>query len=242
MQDLKIDQLKEYCKDLGLSKYSTFNKEEVIFCINEFLNSSEDKWDILQHRTSIYNLQKIFKSGELKPRDDTFERYSNFLKTGDIDTNNFMYPTVYLHYMFSDLIYHGTKWNYDATCDIECICCIDTKIFEDLPFYICDSVAFGECHDHPEYRIENLSLLKEHINLNILKNRQQKINKKLDDKSYMYSHEILIDKIPIKYVKAILVHKTKYVKNLISEYKLNIKVEKFTNSSYNYKEIFEKIL
>ena len=129
-ENLKVDQLKEYSKNLGLSNYSNSNKNKLIVKINSFLNSSKGKWDILQHQTFSWKLEEIFKAEELKPKDSTFEKYSNFLKTGEIGSSYYMHPSVYLHYMFSDLIYNGLKWNYNACNYDDIVICIDTKIFE----------------------------------------------------------------------------------------------------------------
>lgn len=50
-----------------MKNYSNLKKIELINKIFEFIESDIDKWDVLQHATSINFLEKILASGGLKP-------------------------------------------------------------------------------------------------------------------------------------------------------------------------------
>lgn len=236
---LNISQLQEYAENINLQNYLDLNSLELFKCINKCINQPE-KWDILEHTTNVFTLESIFKDKVMKSSVETLEKYKIFIETNE---GFGKYPAIYFTYVFQDLIYFGNNWAYGLKGKRRCIICVNTKILKDLPSYICNSLNYGKCHDDPEQRIKNLSELKNHINSTILKMRDYK--NMIDDKeSFNRHHEILIDKVPIKYITGILVHKDFliYVTKLVKKYKLKIKVGIYTDNSCNYKEIFESIL
>lgn len=237
---LNLTQLQEYAEQIDLKNYSDLNSIELFECINKCINQPQ-KWDILEHTTSVFSLESIFKDKVMKSSVETLQKYKTFLETHE---GIGKYPAVYFSYVFQDLIYFGNDWAYGLKGKRRCIICVNTEILKNLPFNICNSLNYGKCHDNLEERIENLYELKNHINTTILNMRDYKVNKIDDKESFNRHHEILIDKVPIKYITGILVHKDFliYVKKLINKYKLKIKVGVYTDNSCNYKEIFESIL
>ena len=150
---------------------------------------------------------------------------------------------VYLHYIFSDLIYKGSHWRFNVGKDI-CIICVDPQILKDLPKsqYLFCRAMMGGCKYNPESQIKSLKQLRQHINLKILLNRKK--SQKTDGWIFRHTHEVTITHVKLNYIKAILVHESNYkiVKLLIENFGLDIKIGVFKCNQYNYKELFESIL
>jgi hypothetical protein len=102
---------------------------------------------------------------------------------------------------------------------------MDTSIAKRNEMYICDSVSYGHCVEHPERRIlhskgnlkrkPNLNPLKKKILEDLHENVEQKKLKRTNKNMnvYLFSHEVIFKgKIPLPFVKAILIPKSEYKK------------------------------
>ena len=109
------------------------------------------------------------------------------------------------------------QWAYEPI-----IFVMDTSIAKRNEMYICDSVSYGDCVEHPESRIRhskgnlkrkpNLNPLKKKILEDLHKNVEQKKLKRTNKKMvYLFSHEVIFKgKIPLTFLKAILIPKSEY--------------------------------
>ena len=154
-------------------------------------------------------LVDILNSGGL---DETFTDQECY--TGGIPNG------IYCHYIWDGLpiVYRDMQWAYNPI-----IFVMDTSIAKRNEMYICDSVNFGECVESPESRIRhskgnlkrkpNLNPLKKKILEDLHKNVEQKKLKRTNKNMmvYLFSHEVIFKgKIPLTFVKAILIPKDEY--------------------------------
>ena len=161
----------------------------------------------LIHSTSwnIPKLRSIKKDQLLKPLplSEQEEHYSHPIA-----------PYVYSFYLFSDLDYHP-RYKANLTYGLSDLTfIIDPSILKDRPFFVCNSTSYGSCVYDTESliikgkgslsRMPSLQTLEQHINNRMRKERQNKQYNGVQD--FIMSHEVLIDKVPLKYVKAILVN------------------------------------
>jgi hypothetical protein len=192
------------------------------------------------------SIKKIFDDGELN---DSFT----------LDMDEGVHQGNYFLYMWSGLPYYPRmEWIYGSR---PYILVLDTSICKLNKTYVCDSVQYGECVNDKEHRIlySNCKIPKfEPLQKHILDRIEYNIKKKRNNWAYVHSHEIVIPgKIPIEYIRAILVEKNQlkkisstlyqmpkdllYVINTIKEKKLNIKIIPVPKISTNIHKFFEKI-
>ena len=127
---------------------------------------------------------------------------------------------IYCHYIWDGLpiVYPDMQWVYKRI-----IFVMDTSIAKRNEMYICDSVQYGHCVESPERRIlhsngnlkrkPNLNPLKKKILEDLHENVEQKKLKRGNKKInvYLMSHEVIFKgKIPLTFVKAILIPKDEY--------------------------------
>ena len=197
---------------------------------------------------STFALGAIIESGNL---DEAFTRddYDEKIPKG-----------IYCHYIWDGLpiVYPDMKWVY-----INCIFVIDTSISKRNEMYICNSVQYGACLQHPEDRImHSKGNLKHKPDFNPLQKKivdelyenvkQKKIKRTNKDTNiYIFSHEVIFKgKIPLTFVKAILIPKITYKKlgnkiQRLDEYlkkkNLSIKLIPFAPYTKNFHKYFEMI-
>jgi hypothetical protein len=160
---------------------------------------------------STFNLKDIIQSGGL---DDAFTDKDAYDNIGIIPNG------IYCHYIWDGLpiVYPDMKWAYNPI-----IFVMDTSIAKRNEMYICDSVSYGHCVEHPESRIlhskgnlkrkPNLNPLKKKILEDLQENVEQKKLKRTNKNMnvYLHSHEVIFKgKIPLTFVKAILIPKSNY--------------------------------
>jgi hypothetical protein len=177
-------------------------------------------YEFLSHslgHTSLDTLRAIKKDGGLRVPDDIEDDYDDSIKPK---------PFVYCHYLFSELDYKpgsSASLNYHGFSGGISFW-IDPKILQDLPFYVCPSTMYGYCIENKEdillsgkgkrKRMPSLEKLRRHINQKMQKNRERKkYNGMLD---FTLSHEILLKKIPLRYVFAITVRRDKDIEKVRS--------------------------
>ncbi len=200
-----------------------------------FIHTTEDVYDILL-------------SGGL---DDS---YSN-----EEDVKDGMEKGIYCLYMWNELpkIYDDMKWVYGMK---DYMFVIDTSITNLNETYVCNSVDYGSCINHKSDQIMHIKNRKRKVNFNPLKKHilkemyenleKKKINRLEKDPSiYIHNHEVIIKgKIPLSYIKAILInHKyindrdSKKIIKYIEEHKLPIKIIPFAPNTNNFHKYFEII-
>ena len=112
-------------------------------------------------------------------------------------------PKVYTSYIFDKMDKNIWNWGHN-TGNNSVIIGISTQALKDLKFKVCDIAEFGSC-DHPR-NIENLLIsgegnLKRKPIMTKLKNH---INNS-DDDDTVINHEVIFDKIPVKYFRVIMI-------------------------------------
>ena len=199
-------------------------------------NTYKNEWNFLIHSTKISYLNKIFKDGYIKAFSIGDKWFGGKLeKTKDISK-------VYTHFLFSDLFYNGKAWNFNSNSYGSCVLVLSMDILKKEDYIVCDSMSFGSCVTDKKEQINiksNINILKNHINSQI--ETKSRMSKKIDKNVYIYSHEIVFDKIDLKYLVAIIAKSPNYneVCDLVEKYNLNhIKVLKYSS---DYKKVFSKI-
>jgi hypothetical protein len=176
-------------------------------------------YSFLVHSSSssqVEMLQSIYRDGCLRAPDTIEEEYD------DIQPK----PYVYTHYLFSDIDYKPgsrSQINYNSNKNNVSFW-IDPIILKDLPYYVCESTMYGLCMDYKEALImkgkgkltrqPSMKKLEDHINERLRSERNKKKYNGLMD--YTLSHEVLIKKIPLRYVFAIVVKNEKIQKRVQS--------------------------
>lgn len=198
-----------------------------------------NKWNYITHSTSVINLENIFKMGFL----DSFEK--------DNDTEEYKIKKVFTQYMFSDLIYNGDYWYYYYN-KYTCILIFSIKLLKLENYIVCPKTDFGRCalpqNKNTQINLglkKNINILKNFINDEILTDRLMNPKCEKDFYRYRFSHEILFDKIDLKYLIGIIVNgdeNYEIVNNLCKKYKLKIKIVKGEKPTTEYKKIYEQFL
>jgi hypothetical protein len=153
-------------------------------------------------------------------------------------------PAIYTHYLFNDLSYKGKLWHYDLSTQKNVkkdyvIWGISPKVFYNLDFVACNRLYQGRCFLNKK-DVVLIQNSKKNPNLNKLKNHINETIKEEKDNVYKFgiSHEILFDKIPLKYINVIFTT-TKSTFKKAKELFPNIRVELMDPDEKNYKELLK---
>ncbi len=198
---------------------------------------------------STANLVEIIKDGKLD------EHYSEH------ETDYPMEKGIYCHYIFDGIpnVYSDLKWIYKPPFTLV----IDISIAKVNKMYVCNSVSYGSCINHPKDRIlysngnrktlPNFKPLQQFIINKINTNVKEKELNRLHKNSsvYIHGHEVLFKgQIPLTYIKAILIHNKTYKKlgnkinildNFFKKKNLSIKLIPYAPHTKNFHKYFEMI-
>jgi hypothetical protein len=221
-------------------------------------------WEYFVHVSRDWNILNILRTGKIKSggswygnapktRSKTNRNVSKTRKTIRFNAmgHGYKYPKmVYCQYIYRDLPINPKNkyWNHDMNMGSPLII-IDPIIAKEKEMWVSKSISFGAGVIYPEYRImhtdgnldaiPDMTPLKTYIENEIaLHPRKRSV--------YAFSHEVMFNEIPIRYIKAILYNgslKDDSVKQVIKHIKnhnLPIHIGKFKRKPASLDEIYGK--
>lgn len=197
-------------------------------------------WQYFIHSTA-FDFLEVLHSGYLLPKTN-YEEYVN-------------HPIIPASYVYTHLIFNGLpqnnkiNWSYFKHNNTPFIFVIDPNLTKEYEMYICRGLYYGYCVKNSDSLLIHTNGTKK-VLLTKIKNYIYHTTLDSLDKykknSFIYTHEALFPKIPIQYVKAILINKNmvkQYIKQIdqaIEEYP-NIKFIIFDHREPNFDIYFENI-
>lgn len=191
------------------------------------------KWHYFIHAIdNIDNIYKILNSGKIDINNN-----QEYIENCKKNKSWYCIPKIYCHYIFSDFkLNKNIIWNWGIYAEgIQYpIIIIKPSILNlNNKILICNELSHGDCIDNAENQISTLKELRKHIK-NFIKTNNYNEN------SYINSHEILFDSIPVDYIYGIIFptntenEKISDIKNHIKKLNLNIKISICNTEEKNF--------